>query len=203
METEKLAEFVQSTNIAESLDNETLDKIGLQVCEWFDVDMAARFDWSQRNEEYLKLATQVVETKTTPWPNAANVKFPLLTTAAMQFAARAYPALVPGPNLVAGLVIGRDEGGMKQQSAQRVGKHMSYQLLHEMAGWEEDMDKLCMMLPIVGCVFKKTYWDAVKGHNCSELIMPDELVIDYYAKSVELASRKSQIIWRTPNSGTG
>jgi chaperonin GroES len=199
METEKLAEFVQSTNIAESLDNETLDKIGLQVCEWFDVDMAARFDWSQRNEEYLKLATQVVETKTTPWPNAANVKFPLLTTAAMQFAARAYPALVPGPNLVAGLVIGRDEGGMKQQSAQRVGKHMSYQLLHEMAGWEEDMDKLCMMLPIVGCVFKKTYWDAVKGHNCSELIMPDELVIDYYAKSVELASRKSQIIWRTPN----
>jgi chaperonin GroES len=58
----------------------------------------------RRNEQWLKLATQVVEKKTYPWPNAANVKYPLLTTAAMQFAARAYPALVPGPRLVQGLV---------------------------------------------------------------------------------------------------
>jgi predicted phage terminase large subunit-like protein len=63
-----------------------------------------QFDRGQHDDqvEWLKLATQVMEKKNYPWPNAANVKYPLLTTAAMQFAARAYPALVPGPRLGAG-----------------------------------------------------------------------------------------------------
>lgn len=140
-----------------------------------------------------------MEKKSYPWPNSANIKYPLLTTAAMQFAARAYPALVPGPNLVAGLVVGKDEGGMKQQSADRIGHHMSYQLLHEMDSWEEDMDKLCLILPIVGCIFKKTYYDAIEKRNCSELVFPNDLVIDYYARSIESASRISHVVYKTHN----
>jgi chaperonin GroES len=194
-----LQQFVQNNNLAADMDQKDLDTIGLKICEWLDIDEQARSDWTKRNDQWLKLATQVVETKNYPWPNAANVKFPLLTTAAMQFAARAYPALVPGPNLVQGLVIGRDMDSQKQETAQRIGRHMSYQLLWEMDGWEEDMDKLCMTLPIVGCMFKKTYFDPIQQKNCSELLFPNDLVIDYYAKSVESATRKSQILWRTNN----
>src|SRR3990167_1984664 len=129
---EELAAYIQYKNLCEFIDEETLEKIGRQVIEWVDIDEDSRQEWKTRYEEHLKLASQIREIKNTPWPNAANVKYPLLTTAAMQFAARAYPALVPGPNLVAGLVIGKDEDGIKQQSAQRVGRHMSYQLLYEM-----------------------------------------------------------------------
>jgi len=144
-------------------------------------------------------AAQVIEKKTHPWPDAANVKYPLLTTAAMQFSARAYPALVPGPRLVQGLVIGRDEQGMKQGIADRIGAHMSFQLLFEMDDWEEDMDRLCMILPIVGCIFKKTWYDPLKRKNVSDLVLPQDLVIDYFAKSVETATRKSHIIYRNKN----
>jgi chaperonin GroES len=196
---QELQSIIESTNLAENYDEETLNKMGSQVVEWFNDDDHSRQEWLERNNEWLKLATQVIEKKTTPWPDAANVKFPLLTTAAMQFAARAYPALVPGPNLVAGLVIGKDEGGQKQQVADRVGRHMSYQLLYEMKGWEEDMDRLCLMLPIIGCLFKKTYYDPIKKMNVSELILPEDLVIDYFAKSVETATRKTHIIYRTNN----
>jgi chaperonin GroES len=55
-----------------------------------------------------------------------------------------------------------------------------------MKGWEEDMDKLCLTLPIVGCMFKKTYYDGLKKTNCSELIFPNELVIDYFAKCLTM-----------------
>jgi chaperonin GroES len=165
----KFEEYISSNNLSDHYDQETLDKIGNKIVEWFDDDEESRHDWKTRNESWLKLATQVMEKKTYPWPNAANVKYPLLTTAAMQFAARAYPALVPGPNLVAGLVVGKDEGGQKQMTAERVGHHMSYQLLYEMPGWEEDMDRLCIILPIIGCVFKRPTTVALKSKTALSL----------------------------------
>lgn len=199
MPIEELNKQLNSLNLAEDLEDSLLLEIGSKVIEWFDEDEDSRKEWKNKTEESLKLATQVVEAKTWPWPKAANVKFPLLTTAAMQFAARAYPALVPGPNLVQGLVIGRDEGGVKQESAKRIGRHMSYQLLYEMDNWEEDMDRLCLILPILGCLFKKTYRDQMNDKNVSELIFPQDLVIDYYAKSLDSATRISHVVYRTHN----
>jgi len=192
-------EFIALKNIADDLEEEVLKKIGTQLKNWFDADEDSRRPWKERSEQYLRLATQVVEKKSYPWPDSANVKFPLLTTAAMQFQARAYPALVPSTDLVTAKVIGKDQDGQKAGSAERIGRHMSYQLLYEMDNWEEDMDKLCLMLPIVGCVFKKSYYDPEKNQNRSDLVLPQDFVIDYYAKSVEDASRKHHIIYRTKN----
>lgn len=197
--TQHLDEYIGSKNLCDHLADPELTKLGIELGLWFDEDVESRKPWLDRSNQWLKLATQVVEKKTYPWPDSANVKFPLLTTAAMQFAARAYPALVPGPRLVQGLVIGRDEQGIKQQSAIRVGAHMSYQLLYEMDGWEADMDRLCLMLPIVGCLFKKTWYDPIKQKNVSDLILPQDLVIDYFAKDLKSATRISHIIYRTRN----
>lgn len=194
-----LKKFINSKNIAEDLDEQTLVHMGSSIIEWFDEDESVRKEWLDKTDEWIKLATQVTENKSYPWPNAANVKYPLLTIAAMQFAARAYPALVPGPKLITGLVLGKDEEGKKALSAERVGTHMSYQVLFEMEDWEEEMDKLCFILPLVGCVFKKTYYDQLKQINCSELVLPQDLVIDYYAKSIETATRKSHVLFRTKN----
>lgn len=186
--------IASNVNIADQLDQDLLTKIGNEIVEGFEEDLETRQEWIDRTDEWMKLATQVVEVKSFPWPNAANVKYPLLTTAAMQFAARAYPALLPNTNLVKGLVIGKDPQGQLGEKAERVGKHMSYQLLYEMPNWEEDMDKLCLILPIIGCAFKKTYFDPLKNRNVSELVLPRDLVINYYAKSVEDAFRKTHII---------
>ena len=194
-----LNKILESTNIAEDMEDEELAKIGAQVLEDFKVDAASRKEWMEQTEEWIKLATQVVEKKTWPWPEAANVKFPLVTTAAMQFAARAYPALIPGLDVVRMRVIGNDDQGEKAARAFRIEKHMSYQLLEEMDTWEEDMDKLCMMVPIVGCAFKKTWHDPVISKNRSELVHAKDLVVNYYATSLETASRKTHVLFRTKN----
>lgn len=198
-ELKELDKYLKAKNVAEFLSDDELTEIGARVKDWFIEDEDARSDWVKRSDEWIKLATQVTETKNHPWPKSANTKYPLLLKAAMQFAARAYPALVPGPKLVTGLVVGKDETGEKQQAAERVGTHLSYQVMYEMQDWEEDMDKLCFILPLVGCVFKKTYYDPIKQVNCSELVLPKDLVIDYYAKSIETATRKSHILYRTNN----
>lgn len=192
---ESLRALVEAHNIALVLEDEELTAIGTQCKEGFERDMVSRKEWEEHLEEWTKLALQVKEDKTFPWPNASNVKYPLLSTASMQFNARAYPSLVPATQSVVKVeVIGKDPDGQKLAKAKRIGTYMSYQLLSKMEGWEESMDKLLLMLPIIGTVFKKTYYDSVCKENCSELVLPKNLVVDYWAKSLETAERVSEVI---------
>ena len=196
---EQLNKFIADVNIAEDLDEDQLNEIGQNVKKGYENDCETRQDWEQAIGEWTKLAKQTIEPRTYPWPNASNVKYPLLSTAAMQFAARAYPSLVPSNGkVVSSRIIGKDPDGQKYERAQRVSTYMSYQLMDEMVGWEEDMDRMLMMLPIVGVLFKKTYWDSVEQKNCSKLILPKNLVVDYWSTSLEKAERISEVIEMSP-----
>lgn len=191
--------IVESVNIADELEKEKLHQIGADALEGFKQDLESRREWEHSMEEWTKLATQVREEKTYPWPKASNVKYPLLTTAAMQFAARSYPSLIPSDGkIVKSVVIGKDPDGSKYDQADRVSMYMSYQLMHEMVGWEEGMDKLLIMLPVVGTIFKKTYWDSITKKVKSDVILPKNLVVNYWAKSLKEAERISQVIEISP-----
>lgn len=198
---EKLVKFTESANIAEDIKNERLQKIGAKVHEEYLIDESSRSDWKDRIEEAIKLAMQVAEGKSYPWMNASNIKYPLMTSAAIQFAARAYPAIVPGSNPVKVKTQGKmsDE---KRQKADRVSDHMSWQVTEEMPEWDEDTDKLLHVLPIVGMLYRKTYFSKDLGRNVSELSLPDKVVVNYHAKSLDRAPRITEEIGLYPNEVT-
>lgn len=181
-------------NIATRFENDDLSTIGEWVFKGYQADEQSRTAWLRRNEAAMDLAMQVVKEKSFPWPGASNVKFPLITIAALQFHSRAYPAIIDGTQIVKYRTVGMDKDGSEYRRALRVGKHMSYQLLEEDTGWEEGMDRLLISLPIVGTVFKKSYYSQSAGHNVSELVLAKDLVINYFAKSVEECSRKTHLI---------
>jgi len=193
----KLDVLQDSENINDLLTDEQSRNIGMRVRDNFDADKSSRRRWEKSMDEAIKLALQITEPKTYPWPDASNVKFPLITIASMQFAARAYPALVKAPDLVKFRVQGKDDG-TKAARAERISSHMSYQLLEEDEPWEENMDRALLALPILGCVFKKSYYDKVKGHNCSSAVLPKNLVVHYYAKSIEECERKTEVFQLSP-----
>jgi chaperonin GroES len=189
-----IRELINKANIAEDLDKEDLHEIGCAVVEGYEADESSRAAWKENLETWTKLALQITEKKTFPWPNASNIKFPLLSTAAMQFAARAYPTLVPSDGkIVKCRVVGSDPTGEKTARSIRISKHMSYQVMEEMEEWEEEMDRLLITLPIAGTVFKKTYYDPEKGRNKSCLVMPKDLVVNYWTKDLEDCERKTEI----------
>jgi chaperonin GroES len=188
-----LHQAIQAPNIADLLDDSTLNAIGTRVVEEFEIDLQSRKGsgdknnassytegWEDRHDRALKAAMQVKEAKSYPWPKASNVKYPLITTAAIQFNARAYPAIVDGPNLVKGQVLGKPSPD-KTARADRIARHMSYQLLDEMEEWEGDTDQLLCILPVTGTVFRKCYFDPIKGRNCSEIVTADKYVVNYWA----------------------
>jgi chaperonin GroES len=192
--------LVAETNIAEKIDQEKLDKIGREVVEGFNNDKQSRSKWETNVKEYYDLALQVAKEKSFPWPKASNIKFPLISTAAMQFGARAYPTLVPANGKIVQIkVFGADPDKQKSARARRIANHMNYQLLVEMEEWEEDQDKLLLMLPIVGTAFKKTYYDASRKRNKSCLVFPQNLVVNYWTKSLEESYRVTEVIFLNKN----
>ena len=195
-----LDSLLEQTNIAEHLKEDTLNEIGEAVWDGYKLDLESKTNWDRQVDEWVKLASQIKEDKTFPWPKAANVKYPLLATAAMQFAARAYPSLVPADGKVVQMkVVGLDPTGQKAIKADKLAKHMNYQLLQDMEDWEEEMDRLLIMLPVIGCLFKKTYFDPIRQTNASKLIGPKDLVVNYWASSLGTAHRVSEIILMTKN----
>lgn len=228
--------LVRSANLAERLTEKELAGLGHMVVADFERDRATRAEWEERTEKALKLALQVTERKTFPWVDAANVKFPLITIAAMQYQSRAYPALVNGPNPVAARPLEKmpklrmppqppqqpgqppnpqAQAAMQQfqQKAQAmkaqydalqdradaIANHMSYQILEEDCRWEENHDKALLIQSILGCVFKKTYFDPILCHNISECVSPRDIVVDYYTKDIETAPRLTHVIYLSAN----
>ena len=192
----KLEKILESVNLAQDLTEEQLIKIGKDVVSGYETDLDSRKPWEKDLKNWTELALQVSSEKTYPWPNAANIKYPLLATAAMQFAARAYPTLVPSNGQVVKCkVVGSDPSGEKTNRADRISTHMSYQILEQMEGWEEDMDKLLIALPISGTCFKKTYWDTSKQQNCSKLVLPKSLIVNYWTRTLEDAERVTEVFY--------
>ena len=194
-----IAELVKSPNIAELLSSDELAIIGTNVWDEWDLDKTSRYDWEEKTSEAMKLALQVVEEKTFPWENASNVKFPIVTIAALQYQSRAYPSLIPGTNVVKARVVGDDPDGSKTAKASRISEYMSFQVLEEDECWEKNMDEVLISQAIVGCAFKKTYFDSALQHNVSEHILAKDLYIPYFAKSLEKASRITQAIYLSRN----
>jgi chaperonin GroES len=195
----KIQDLLSSPNICDMMDSESLSSLGFKLLEEVNMDLTSRLDWEQRNEQANKLALQVVEKKSFPWPGASNVKFPLITIAAMQYHSRAYPSLISNNEVVKCRVYGVDEDGEMHKRGDRISRHMTYQVLEEDESWEENQDRTLLVQAIAGTAIKKSYFDPVKGHNVSELVLPNDFIVNYYTKTIADSPRVTHRIFLSAN----
>jgi len=194
-----LDDLVAAPNVCSLLTDEQITEIGTTAAEGLRTDLSSRAEWDERNAQAMELALQVVKQKTWPWMNASNVKFPLVTVAAMQYQARAYPALVPGTELVKAKIFGPDPDGRKAALAERVSAHMSWQNLEQDLGWEEEQDKLLLVQAIAGCAFKKRLFDPAKGRQATRLVLPRNFVVNYWTRDIASAERYTETYYLSQN----
>lgn len=189
---------INSPNLAVDMAEDDIAKLASRVIEEYKIDDLSRETWKAVTKDAMELAMLAAEEKTYPFQGAANVKYPLLTTAAFQFQARAYPAIVPGDRIVKCKVNGHDPEGHKAARAERVSEFTSWQLTDQMPEWEPDTDKLLVILPIVGCAFRKRYFDPALARQVSRLVTADRLVVNYWARSLEDAPRVTEEMYLYP-----
>ena len=186
-----LEKLAQSPNVIENFDEQEVSNLGQQAAEEYRIDRESRSEWEQNAREAMKAILQDKTPKNYPWPKASNVRVPLLTTAALQFAARAYPAIVQSPKMVRMEIIGKDSNQAKQERADRVETHMSYQLLKEIKSWEADTDVMLHQLPAIGCAFRKTFYNNELKRPDARLISALDLVVNQSASSLDTVPRIS------------
>lgn len=186
-----LDKLSQSPNVIGSFKEDDVSRLGQEASEEYRIDRESRSEWEQNAREAMKAILQDKTPKNYPWPKASNVRVPLLTTAALQFAARAYPAIVQTPKMVRMEIVGKDSNQQKQERADRVETHMSYQLMKEMKGWEADTDVMLHQLPAIGCSFRKTFYNNELKRPDSRLINALDLVVNQSATSLETVPRIS------------
>lgn len=189
---EFLLQAQDEINIAERLSGDELKEMAHTIIAGIEADEDTRVGWIEEYDKWQELAAQVVDRKSFPWDGAANIKYPLMNVAAIQFHARAYPEIV-NQHPVKADVLGVDPEGMKREVANRISNHMSYQLIHEMDGWQEETDRLLMGLPIAGVMFRKVYYSPDDNKLKTELVTPQNLVVNYHAKSLDRAPRVTHI----------
>lgn len=185
---------IESSNLCDRFSSADLRRLGEWVWAGYNRDKHSRVQWEKRTQAAMDLALQLQKDKNFPWPGCSNIAFPLVTIAVLQFHSRAYPAIINGTRIVKARVVGPDPSGKKRERADRVSTHMSWQVLEEDRDWEEQHDRLLINLPCVGSAFVKSYYSTSKGYNESELVLAKDLVLDYWAKSVEECPRKTHII---------
>ena len=180
-----LEKRAQMPNLCAQTDN--LGKIGQDVVRLTKLDDRSRDKWLTRAEKGMELAMQHVDNDAEP--GKSNVKYPLITSAALAFHARAYSSIIQGNRVVKSQVTGEDADNQKAAKARRIAAHMNFQLLEENEDWESDTDKLLLAVCIEGCEFKKTYFSKELKRNVSEWVRPVDLIVHNDTKSFASAPR--------------
>lgn len=220
---DKLAIMAQASgDISHAIETQRLADIGADVVEDYETDNTDREEWLTTVKEALERAAQEKkpEPKTTPWPNASNIDYPILTTAALQFNARALGAIIKGDEAISVKVVGKDVGrpemdpmgqpvmqpgpdgqpqpmwrvppGGKAARAGRVRDYLNTVLFYRMDDWESDTDALLLALPIVGCVFRKVFYDPRTDEHKSVMVPAVRVVVPKDARSCETTPRLTE-----------
>lgn len=196
----RLQKILAERELSGVLTESELTNIGMEVVRDWQQDRDENKVWRDQVRKALDAASQEpVGGKNTPWPNAANVKIPLLSIATQQFSARAYPALVKGDQAVLVKTFGKDPEGKKKARAKRVAEYLNYLLFYKVEDWEGDTDSLLNQLPSTGTCFRKVYYDALDRRYCIRLIPALRLTVPIGAKTLEMSPRITEDFDQFPN----
>ena len=164
-------------NLIEYLSESQINDMVFEVDRQYEEDKDSMSDWFTTMQKGLDLARLKKDDKTYPHSKASNIKYPLVTEAALQYNARTYPAICPPGDPVQCAINGDDPDGRKAARGQRVSEYTSFQLKNRMKRWEADEDKGTFLGPLVGTTFKKVWYDPARNTVRSKLCDPGKVIL--------------------------
>ena len=198
LEPEKESSEDFNANLAEYLDEGTLQEIVGDLIGEFDEDVASRRDWMQAYVDGLELLGLKIEERTDPWPGACGVYHPLLSEALVKFQAETIMEILPAAGPVKTEIVGK-ETPEKRDAAIRVQNDMNYQITDVMIEYRPETERLLWGLGLAGNAFKKVYYDPNLERQVAIYIPAEDVVVPYGASSLEVAERVTHVMRKTEN----
>ena len=195
-ESETAEDF--DANLADFLDDSTLQSLASDLVDDFTKDIGDRKDWIQTYVDGLKLLGLKYEERTEPWQGACGVFHPMLTESVVRFQSEGIMETFPAAGPVKTQIVGKDTPE-KDEAATRVREDMNYQLTEVMVEYRPEHEKLLWNLPLTGSAFKKVYFDPSLGRQVAMFIPAEDIVVPYGAPNLERAERVTHVMRKTKN----
>jgi len=185
-------------NLAEEMDERTLQRLGGELISDYKRDRESRSEWEKTYTSGLDLLGFKYNEEARPFSGASSVTHPLLAESVTQFQAQAYKELLPASGPVNTQVVG-DLTTEKSEQAQRVKDFMNYMLTDKMEEYTPEFDQLLFYLPLAGSAFKKVYYDEVMDRAVSKFIPAEDLVVPYYSTDLKESERITHVVKMSEN----
>ena len=193
--SEEIAEWYG--DLSETLDDQDLLDISLDVIENYQADKASRSEWESMFERGFDLLGLKLEAGSEPFEGACTAVHPLLIESAVKFQSKASQELFPSSGPVKANILGKVTPE-KELQANRVQNFMNYQVTEQMPEYFDEFERMLFHLPLIGSAFKKVYYNSTLKRPMSEFIPIDQFYISYYATDLRNADRYTHVIYRSP-----
>jgi chaperonin GroES len=198
IEVEISSESDFDKNLAEDIDEATLQEISSEILDFIQIDLQSRKDWERTYKEGLELLGLKMEERTEPWDGACGVYHPILSEAVVKFQAETIIETFPASGPVKTKIIGKITRE-KEEAASRVREDMNYELTEKMVEYRSEHERLLWSLPIAGSAFKKVYFDPAFGRPVAMFITAEDIIVPYGASDLFSAPRITHRMRKTPN----
>jgi chaperonin GroES len=190
----------ENNNIAASLDDKELREISSKVIRDFEQDLESRAEWEEKHAQWLKIYYQEDVPEMGPWSGSSEESIPVMAEAVNQFQSRSYKAFFPTRYFVDAIPVGNPSRGARER-AERVGKHMSYQLSVLDRSYKKNKAEMFTAVALDGSDFTKSYYSPTKKRTIIERVRALDLVVPYGTgpRRLEEIERKTQIKFMSLN----
>lgn len=184
-------------NLAETIPEHVLTKIGATLTDLIAKDKEAR---KKRDEQYEEGLRRTGLGDDAPggasFQGASKVVHPMLTEACVDFAARSIKELWPANGPVKDHIEGT-ETAEKRAKAKRKSRLMNWQLTTQAKEARAELEQLLTQVPLGGAQYMKLGWDE-KGNRPNFLFVAiDDMLIPFAATNFYTAQRKTHVQYLT------
>lgn len=175
------------------------DRATLETDLWevFQNDKMSRREWEDTLKDGMKLLGLKYEDRTEPWAGACGLYHPMLAEAVVRFQSETVMETFPASGPVKTIIVGV-QTPEKIEAAQRVKEDMNYQLTEVMPEYRAEHERMLFSLPLVGCTFKKVYWDPSLGRQVSMFVPAEDVILPYGSTVLNTAERITHRLRKTP-----
>jgi len=180
-------------NLAEVLDDSTLQMLAVEYLDYIDVDKESR---KQRDKQYEEGLRRTGLGKDAPggatFDGASKVVHPVMAEACVDFAASSSKELLPPDGVVKSNIKGQADR-IKEETAERKVTFMNWQLSEQIPEYRDEMEQLLTQLPLGGSQFLKWRYDTEQRRPTCEWVPIDNIYLPYASTNFYTAQRVTEV----------
>jgi chaperonin GroES len=184
-------------NLAETLPEPELNKLGSEFIEMLARDKTSR---SKRDEQYEEGIRRTGLGEDAPggaqFQGASKVVHPLLTEVCVDFSARAIKELFPPQGPVRDFIPGSLTPD-KVAKAKRKTTYMNWQLTTQSTEFRAELEQLLTQVPLGGAQYLKITWNEKKNRPEFLFVAIDDLLLPFAATNFYSAQRRTHVQYLT------